>query len=202
MSDILKVLQAGDLAGLEMEKARAVVDAARLALEDARAKFEFAKQAFDDVAESAEEAGVAKAKFKKMIEERTAILWNSGIAGNLEANDSPNQGLPNASPTILEREQKPFMPADAEEPPVNHLLYAALRNGEDAAMCCDQPFPAVECGIGDAHRVVFIGCQGKGVANVAFRGDLDRIGHAALVRNSTASSIDEPANRHRRRGAR
>lgn len=84
MSDVLKVLQAGDLAGLEMEKARAAVEHARQVLDDARAKFEFAKQAFDDVAESAEEAGLAKAKFKKLIEERTAILWASGLVSSTE----------------------------------------------------------------------------------------------------------------------
>lgn len=79
MNDLLKVLQSGDLAGLEMEKARAAVDAARLALDEARTKFEFAKQAFEDVMEAAEESGLPRAKFKKLIEERTAGLWTSGL---------------------------------------------------------------------------------------------------------------------------
>jgi hypothetical protein len=89
MNDLLKVLQSGDLAGLELEKARAAVEAARAALDESRVKFEFAKQAFEDVVTAAEEVGLPRAKFKKLIEERTAGLWTSGLVSDLGSVAAP-----------------------------------------------------------------------------------------------------------------
>lgn len=77
--DILKTLQDGDLAGLELEKSRESVELAKQALEVAKERFEAAKASFEDIAQRVDEAGMPKAKFKKVIEERTAVLWNSGF---------------------------------------------------------------------------------------------------------------------------
>jgi hypothetical protein len=100
MNDLLKVLQSGDLAGLELEKARAAVDVARATLEESRVKFEFSKQAFEDVVQAAEEAGLPRAKFKKLIEERTAGLWTSGLVGDIVA------GTPRAAKTARAPKKK------------------------------------------------------------------------------------------------
>ncbi len=77
--EILKLLQEGDVAGLDMEKSRVALDAAKAALEQAKEQFELMKSQFEQVVSRADEAGMPRAKFKKLLEDRTAALWASGL---------------------------------------------------------------------------------------------------------------------------
>ncbi len=82
--EILKLLQEGDSIGLEMEKAREALEAAKLALEQAKEQFEEVKGQLEQIVTKAEEAGIPRAKFKKLVEERVAAMWASGL---IQSND-------------------------------------------------------------------------------------------------------------------
>ncbi len=77
--DIFKLLQEGDATGLEMQKALEALDLARSNVEQAKERFELTKNYFEQVIARADEAGIPRAKFKKLLEERIAGLWNSGL---------------------------------------------------------------------------------------------------------------------------
>ncbi len=77
--DIFKLLQEGDATGLEMQKALEALDLAKSAVDQAKERFELTKNYFEQVIARADEAGIPRAKFKKLVEERIAGLWNSGL---------------------------------------------------------------------------------------------------------------------------
>ena len=77
--DLIKLLQEGDATGLEMHKALEVLDLAKASVEHAKERYDLTKNFFEQVIARAEEAGIARAKFKKLVEERVAGLWNSGL---------------------------------------------------------------------------------------------------------------------------
>lgn len=77
--DLMKLLQEGDATGLEMQKALEALDLAKISVEQAKERFDLTKNFFEQVIARAEEAGIARAKFKKLVEERVAGLWNSGL---------------------------------------------------------------------------------------------------------------------------
>jgi hypothetical protein len=77
--DIFKLLQEGDATGLEMQKALEALDLAKSSVEQAKERYELTKNYFEQVIARADEAGIPRAKFKKLVEERIAGLWNSGL---------------------------------------------------------------------------------------------------------------------------
>ena len=77
--ELFKLLQEGDATGLEMQKALEALDLAKISVEQAKERFDLTKNFFEQVIARAEEAGIARAKFKKLVEERVAGLWNSGL---------------------------------------------------------------------------------------------------------------------------
>lgn len=74
----LSFLSEAEAVMLEMEKAKR-------GLEAAKANFENAKRNYDDLLTKADEVGVPKAKLKKLLEDRIAMLFESGIMDFLEA---------------------------------------------------------------------------------------------------------------------
>jgi hypothetical protein len=82
--ELIKLLQEGDATGLEMQKAQEALDLAKIAVEQAKERFDLTKSFFDEVIARAEESGIPKAKFKKLVEERVAGLWNSGLVVQTE----------------------------------------------------------------------------------------------------------------------
>lgn len=82
--ELIKLLQEGDATGLEMQKAEEALDLAKHAVEQAKERFELTKSFFEQVVARAEEAGLPRAKFKKLVEERVAGLWNSGLISQVE----------------------------------------------------------------------------------------------------------------------
>lgn len=77
--DLIKLLQEGDATGLEMQKALDALEHAKKAVEQAKERFDLTKNYFEQVIAKADEAGIPRAKFKKLVEERVAVLWNSGL---------------------------------------------------------------------------------------------------------------------------
>jgi hypothetical protein len=85
LMELIKLLQEGDATGLEMQKAQEALELAKHAVEQAKERLELSKGFFDQVLSRAEEAGIPRAKFKKLVEERVAGLWNSGLIAQAEA---------------------------------------------------------------------------------------------------------------------
>lgn len=79
MSELLKLIQEADVAALEMERAKAHVDATKSALETAKENLESARKAFDEVLTKADDLGIPRQKVRKLIEERTYALMTSGF---------------------------------------------------------------------------------------------------------------------------
>lgn len=79
MTELVPLIQDADLAHLEMENARAAVEAAKAQLEAAKDTLESSKFAFDQVIARADELGVPRAKLRKLVEERAAVLMASGL---------------------------------------------------------------------------------------------------------------------------
>jgi outer membrane protein TolC len=77
--DLIQLVQDADAALLDVERARLNVEAAKYALEMAKTDFDQAKSAFDAVIARADDVGVPRAKLKKIVEERTAVLSASGL---------------------------------------------------------------------------------------------------------------------------
>ncbi len=67
------LLSEADKAGFDLEQARR-------ALENAKASLEQSKKVYEDVIGKAEEAGIPRAKFKKVIEDRVFSLFEHGFA--------------------------------------------------------------------------------------------------------------------------
>lgn len=82
--ELIKLLQEGDATGLEMQKALEALEHAKKAVEQAKERYELTKNYFEQAISRADEAGIPRAKFKKLIEERVAGLWNSGLINQSE----------------------------------------------------------------------------------------------------------------------
>lgn len=85
MSELMKLLQAADVAAIEYEKARVQVETAKQNLETAKAFFEEIKTSFDEVIARADEHGIARVKMRKLVEERTQLIIASGLIANTES---------------------------------------------------------------------------------------------------------------------
>ena len=79
MTDLVQLIQDADFANIEMERARSQVEAAKAALEAAKDVFESSKFAFDQVIARADELNIPRAKLRKLVEERAAVLMASGL---------------------------------------------------------------------------------------------------------------------------
>ena len=90
---------------VEADKAGFALEQARLGLEAAKTAMELCKQSYEDIILKAEEAGIPRAKFKKIVEERVQSLFDNGFA---EVNVSPR-----SSPRI-ERPKR----AKKSDPPI------------------------------------------------------------------------------------
>lgn len=73
----LSFLSQAEAVMLEMEKAKRN-------LETAKTNFENAKKDYDELLMKADDVGVPKAKLKKLLEDRIAMLFDSGIMDFLE----------------------------------------------------------------------------------------------------------------------
>jgi hypothetical protein len=73
--------QQADQAAFEFEKAKRN-------LEDAKASLERAKQIYDEIMIRADESCIPKNKFKKIIDERVAALFESGLANSTGVNST------------------------------------------------------------------------------------------------------------------
>lgn len=82
--ELIKLLQEGDATGLEMQKALEALELAKSAVDQAKERFDLTKNYFEQVISRADEAGISRAKFKKLVEERVAGLWNSGLITQIE----------------------------------------------------------------------------------------------------------------------
>lgn len=82
--DLIKLLQEGDATGLEMQKAQEALEHAKKAVEQAKERYDLTKSYFEQAIAKADEAGIPRAKFKKLVEERVAGLWNSGLMNQAE----------------------------------------------------------------------------------------------------------------------
>lgn len=82
--DLIKLLQEGDATGLEMQKALEALEHAKKSVEQAKERYDLTKNYFEQAIAKADEAGIPRAKFKKLIEERVAGLWNSGLINQSE----------------------------------------------------------------------------------------------------------------------
>lgn len=89
----LSFLSQAEAVMLEMEKAKR-------GLEAAKASFEDAKRNYDEFLVRADEFGVPKAKLKKILEDRIAILFESGIMDFLE---NPNEAAAAKKPRKTKR---------------------------------------------------------------------------------------------------
>jgi hypothetical protein len=67
------IFSQADHAAFELEKAKR-------ALEVAKSTLEAAKQAYDEVMSRAEESGISRSKFKKIVDERISALFDNGLA--------------------------------------------------------------------------------------------------------------------------
>jgi multidrug resistance efflux pump len=97
MTDLVQLIQDADFAHIEMENARSAVEAAKAQLEAAKENFESSKFAFDQVIARADEVGVPRAKLRKLVEERAAVLAASGLIStpvNPSANRTPKPPKP------------------------------------------------------------------------------------------------------------
>jgi hypothetical protein len=79
MNDTLKTIHDVDAAFLAVEKARLAIEAAKAALETAKQDADAARLRFEDSLSKAEEAGLPRAKLRKVAEERVNALLNSGL---------------------------------------------------------------------------------------------------------------------------
>jgi hypothetical protein len=116
MSDLLQLIQEADIHAIEMETAREGVEAAKLALEAAKERFDQTRSQFDLTVAKADEIGVPRAKFKKMIEERTSAFFGSGLVEVTErAPKAPKAPRAVKKPKATE-EVVDLFPEDASEP--------------------------------------------------------------------------------------
>ncbi len=115
MVDLIQLIQEADFALLDVERTRMGVESAKAALEMAKSDFDHAKSHFDSVISKADSLGVPRAKLKKIIEERTAVLSASGLL-SVPANKSTAQS-PFASPKKAPKtkSKKADESADTEE---------------------------------------------------------------------------------------
>lgn len=90
MVDLIQLIQEADFALLDVERTRMGVESAKTALEMAKSDCDRAKSHFDSVIAKADSLGVPRAKLKKIIEERTAVLSASGLL-SVPANKSNAQ---------------------------------------------------------------------------------------------------------------
>lgn len=90
MLDLFQLIQEADFALLDVERTRMGVDAAKYALETAKSDHDKAKTHFDAVITKADELGIPRAKLKKLVEERTAVIAASGFL-SVPANKSGHQ---------------------------------------------------------------------------------------------------------------
>ena len=84
MSDLMKLLQAADVAAIDFEKARNQVEIAKQTLDSAKTSFDEARLALDEVIARADDLGIPRVKVRKLVEERTQLIVASGLIGNSE----------------------------------------------------------------------------------------------------------------------
>ena len=96
----LSFLSQAEAVMLEMEKAKRNLEAAK-------ATFENAKRNYDELLAKSDEFGVPKAKLKKLIEDRIAMLFESGLLDFLESKGEQEAKKP--------RKAKRVKPEAAEE---------------------------------------------------------------------------------------
>lgn len=113
--DLIKLLQEGDATGLEMQKAQEALDHAKKAVEQAKERFELTKNYFEQVVAKADEAGIPRAKFKKLIEERVVGLWNSGLLNQIEEKVTKAPKAPRAAKKAKEDVVADSIEADIDE---------------------------------------------------------------------------------------
>jgi hypothetical protein len=110
----LSFLSQAEAVMLEMEKAKRN-------LETAKTNFENAKKNYDEFLAKADDFGVPKAKLKKLIEDRIAMLFESGIIDFLETQDKPKM-------TKTVRKPKPTKDPAADEPSDVEVLTAVTED--------------------------------------------------------------------------
>ena len=95
---------------LEMEKARRNFETAKLNLDNA-------KRSCDELLSKADELGVPKAKLKKLIEDRIAMLFDSGLLDFLEAPREQNAVKKPRKPKRAKSESDEMPPVTLDEEP-------------------------------------------------------------------------------------
>lgn len=114
MVDLIQLIQEADFALLDVERTRMGVEAAKTALDLAKTDCDRAKSHFDSVIAKADALGVPRAKLKKIIEERTAVLSASGLL-SVPANKSSAQisfGTAKKAPKVKSKKSDDFAEAD------------------------------------------------------------------------------------------
>lgn len=79
MSDFFKLLQEAEIVSLEMEQAKMALDASKEAMEQAKEDYEDARKALEKVLFKADEMAIPRQRIRKLIEDRTQALINSGL---------------------------------------------------------------------------------------------------------------------------
>lgn len=106
MNDLMQLIQEADLALVQMDQAKSALDAAKL-------QYEMSKEEFDRVLGQADQFGIARAKLKKLAEERSAALMASGLLS------TPITAGGGASKTPRAKTAKKSAPPPSEE--MKHL---------------------------------------------------------------------------------
>lgn len=104
MTELIQLIQDADAASVQMEQARQAADAAKSALEAAKAAADEAKTNFEGVVARADELGVPRAKLRKLIEERSAVLMASGLMGQSAASPAARVAKPAKKRVKIEKQ--------------------------------------------------------------------------------------------------
>jgi hypothetical protein len=117
MNDTLNAIHDVDLAVLAFEKSRANIEAAKAALENAKQESEAARVRLEDALCRAEEAGLPRAKVRKVAEERANALLVSGL---LRDEATPAEKIPPKTPKAPRRAKS----VEAEVKPKSEIEWA------------------------------------------------------------------------------
>lgn len=124
MSDLIQLVQDADFALLDVEQTRVAIEAAKAALEMAKSDHDRAKAAFDEVIARADGLGVSRAKLRKIIEERAAVLSASGLLSvpvNKMGAQKPVAKAPKKSAKPKEKKDETYLGTEADASQEMHL---------------------------------------------------------------------------------
>lgn len=120
-NDLMQLVQEADLALIQMEQARSLVEQAKLGFEMAKEDLDRSREAYDQVIAKADELGVPRAKLKKLAEERSAALFGSGLLSTpVNAPKAPRPAK--ASRKLREKPALEMVPPLPEEAPSEAVL--------------------------------------------------------------------------------